>query len=89
MGNIDIGALRQIVGEGNVLDNPADLYIYGSDSSVHEAMPWAVVRPQTVAQIQDLLRHANQERIPVIPRGSGSGMCGQAVPIKGGIILDM
>jgi len=35
------------------------------------------------------MRYANSERIPVIPRGSGSGMCGQVVPVMGGIILDM
>ncbi len=89
MGKLDTSFIRRLVGENNVLDDPADLYIYGSDSSVHEALPWLVVRPQTVEQIQDLLRHANEKGIPIIPRGSGSGMCGQSVPIKGGIILDM
>jgi len=84
-----IGKLKEIVGDDNVLDNPADLYVYGSDSSVHEALPDVVVRPRNAGQVQEIMRYANNERIPVIPRGSGSGMCGQVVPVKGGIVLDM
>ncbi|MBI5525623.1 MAG: FAD-binding protein [Deltaproteobacteria bacterium] len=86
---IDKKELCAIVGEHNVRDDEADLYAYGSDSSVHEAMPAVIVRPDTTEQVQELLRHANDRKIPVIPRGSGSGMCGQVVPIRGGIVLDM
>jgi glycolate oxidase len=89
MSDINFEKLRAIVGEANLLRDPADLYVYGSDSSVHEGMPQAVVRPMTVEQVQELLRYADGERIPVIPRGSGSGMCGQVVPVQGGIVLDM
>lgn len=86
---VDIAKLREIVGEENVRDNEADLYVYGSDASIHEAMPQVVVRPQSTEQVRLLMRYADSERIPVVPRGSGSGMCGQTVPVKGGIILDM
>ena len=48
-----------------------------------------MVRPTEVKQIQSLVRYANDQRIPIVPRGSGSGMSGQAVPIHGGIVLDM
>ena len=44
-------------------------------------------RPQDTGQVQALLAYAHAERISVIPRGSGSGMSGQAVPISGGIVL--
>ena len=43
MNSASINKLKEIVGENNVLDNPADLYVYGSDSSVHEARPNVVV----------------------------------------------
>ena len=89
MGKIDINKLKEIVGENNVKDNEADLYIYGSDSSVHQAMPWAVVRPETTEHVQGIMRYANSEKVPVVTRGSGSGMCGQTIPSAGGIILDM
>jgi glycolate oxidase len=89
MSRVNIGKLKEIVGENNVRDDAADLYVYGSDSSVHSALPHAIVRPMTIEQVQAIMRYANSEKIPVIPRGSGSGMCGQVVPVNGGIILDM
>jgi glycolate oxidase len=86
---IDIDKLKSIVGAKNVLCEAADLYVYGSDSSVHEGKPQAIVRPENTGQVQSILRYANSEKIPVIARGSGSGMCGQVVPVQGGIVLDM
>jgi len=87
--NIDIEKLKGIVGVENIKDDIADRYIYGSDSSVHGSLASVVLRPTTVKHVQDILRYANAELIPVIPRGSGSGMSGQAVPIDGGIVLDL
>jgi glycolate oxidase len=89
MEKIDVPRLINIVGEENVKTDPADLYIYGSDSSVHSARPWVVVRPGNTEQVQAIMAFANQEKIPVVTRGGGSGMCGQTVPVKGGITLDM
>ncbi len=89
MNSANVEKLKELIGEDNVRDNKADLYVYGSDASVHEALPQVVVKPQNTEQVQAVMRYANSERIPVIPRGAGSGMCGQVVPIKGGIILDM
>lgn len=89
MKTIDEARLREIVGELNIKTNPSDLYIYGTDSSVHHAMPWVIVKPDTTSQVQEIMKYANENIIPVIARGGGSGMCGQAVPIQGGIILDM
>jgi len=89
MKTIDEVRLRDIVGEHNIKTDPSDLYVYGSDSSVHHAMPEAIVRPETTRHVQEIMKYANEQLIPVIARGGGSGMCGQAVPIQGGIILDM
>mgnify|MGYP000445180903 CR=1 FL=1 len=89
MEKIDIPRLKNIVGEENVKNDPADLFIYGSDSSVHSASPWVVVRPENTEQVQQVMAFANQEKIPVITRGGGSGMCGQTVAVRGGITLDM
>jgi len=89
MDTLNVSTLQGIVGEENVKNDPADLMIYGSDSSVHAARPWAVVRPETTEQVQAIMKYAHENKIPVITRGAGSGMCGQTVPINGGISLDM
>src|SRR4030042_4052860 len=85
----DIEKLREIVGEENARSSPADLYIYGADASVHAARPDLVRVPGKTEEVQAILRYAHAKKIPVIPRGAGSGMSGHAVPIDGGIVLDM
>ena len=89
MKKIDLDKLRKIVGTENVTDNPADLYAYSGDASVHQAMPQAVVRPKSIEEVQKIMRFANKNKIPVVPRGAGSGTSGHSVPIDGGIVLDM
>ena len=86
---IDIEKLKKIVGEENVSDDMADLYVYASDASVHHALPTAIVRPKTTEDVQKIVRYANTNKIPVVPRGEGSGTSSHTVPIDGGIILDM
>lgn len=89
MKKVDVEQLVKIVGKDNVTNNPADLYVYSADASVHQAMPHAVVRPKTIEQVQKIMRYANKNKIPVVPRGAGSGTSGHSVPIDGGIVLDM
>jgi len=86
---IDIDTLKKIVGENNVRTNPADLYVYSSDASVHSKSPDAIVRPNTIKQVQEIMRYSNKNKIPIVARGAGSGMSGQTVPLAGGIVLDM
>jgi len=81
--------LENIVGKENIKSDPVDLHIYGADSSVHSSPAWIVVRPLTIEHVQKIVRYANLKKIPIVPRGAGTGMSGQAVPIKGGIVMDM
>jgi len=53
------------------------------------ARPAAVVRPVSVAQVVALLRSCNDDRIPVTPIAGRSGVCGGAVPLFGGVALDL
>jgi len=86
--NINYELLEKIVGASNLRTNPEDLYVYGADSSVHEGKAFAVLRPSNAGQVQEIVRYANSEKIPVVARGAGTGMSGQAVPIHGGFVID-
>ncbi len=49
----------------------------------------AVVMPKTEAEVARVLAAAFRHRVPVTPRGAGTGNYGQAMPIRGGIVLDL
>lgn len=85
--------LRQIAGPQYVIaKNPDELEKYSHDEIPDPAyahMPDVVVKPGTVEEISAIMRLANRERIPVTPRGAGSGLSGGAVPVYGGIVLSI
>ncbi len=81
--------IKGIVGEGDIITSVAKLYSYGFDASIHHHMPDIVIRIHNTQEISKIMRLANEHGIPVIARGSGTALSGQAIPIKGGIVLDM
>ena len=81
--------LIQIVGETNVTDELIDMVSLSYDASEHSHRPEAGVWAESAEQVAEIMKLANREKIPVIPRGAGTGLSGMAVPIRGGIILDL
>ena len=79
--------LTAIVGKDHLLTDPADLLCYSYDATQQSFLPDVVVHPADAGQIAAILKLANRERIPVYPRGAGSGFTGGALPTKGGIVL--
>jgi len=84
-----ISELKQIVGSTWCSTSIADLYDYSFDASIHGFRPDVVVRPASTQEVQKIVLLANEMKIPIVARGAGTAMCGHAVPIKGGIILDL
>ena len=82
----EIGA---IVGEKNYSNRVAELYAYGFDASIHHVTPDVVVQPRTPEQVAELVKLANKLKIPIVPRGAGTGLCGSAVPLEKGMIIDL
>lgn len=83
------GPLEDIVGAENVLTEPEDLFCYAYDSTHIESMPDAVVRPGSTDEVARIVRLANELEVPVIPRGSGTGLSGGSVAVEGGIVMDL
>ncbi|NPV71698.1 MAG: FAD-binding protein [Firmicutes bacterium] len=85
-----VSELRRICGDRNVIfGDEQGLVPYASDESGKEyfAMPEVVVKPQDAQEVAAVLRLANEELVPVTPRGAGSGLAGGAIPLYGGIVL--
>ncbi|MGN6733451.1 MAG: FAD-binding oxidoreductase, partial [Candidatus Binatia bacterium] len=81
--------LRGIVGSSYVLIEPADVLVYEQDGSIFQVMPEIVVLPGDVEQISAIIRLAKQANVPIVPRGSGTGLAGGAVPAEGGIVVSL
>jgi glycolate oxidase len=80
--------LEGIVGKDSVLVAKEDLATYAYDgTTTWSHPPDVVVLPTTTAQISEILKLANAQRIPVTPRGSGTNISGGSVPVRGGIVL--
>ena len=85
-----IEALRQIVGENNILTSAEDMEPYAHDEVVGlRADPEVVVKATSAEQISEIFKLAQRERVPVTPRGAGYGLSGGAVPTLGGIVLSL
>jgi glycolate oxidase len=82
-------ALMDIVGQENFTDHLIDLVSYTYDASDHDHRPEGAVWPTTAEQVSKILILANEQRFPVTARGAGTGLAGGAVPVRGGIVLDM
>jgi glycolate oxidase len=83
-----ISQLEKIVGKGAVLTSKEDLHAYSYDGTTTWAhLPDVVVLPTTTEQVSQILKLANEKRVPVTPRGAGTNVSGGSIPIKGGIVL--
>ena len=76
---------KAIVGERNVVFHPDDLLVFEYDGSVDRGMPEAVIFPNSVEEVTRLMTLAYQEGVPVVGRGSGTGLSGGAIAPHGGI----
>lgn len=83
-----VESLRQCVGAGQVLTGREDLIPYGFDGTAAIKAPAAcVVFPGSTEQVAAVVRLAAARGVPVVTRGSGTGLSGGSVPVAGGIVL--
>jgi glycolate oxidase len=83
-----IAQLRKIGDQDSVLTSKEDLNAYSYDgTATWNHMPDVVVLPTTAEQVSQILKLANDNKIPVTPRGAGTNVSGGSIPIKGGLVL--
>jgi glycolate oxidase len=83
--------LRKVLRSDQVLDLAEDVSAYANDATYYIAKknPDAVILAESTSEVSSVLKYASANRIPVVPRGAGSGLAGGCTPIHGGIVIDM
>ncbi|TKB07314.1 FAD-binding oxidoreductase [Desulforhopalus sp. IMCC35007] len=79
--------LIEIVGSDNVSTATADKITHSYDATQEQHLPDAVVYVSTTEQVSRIVKLANEVKIPVLPRGAGSGFTGGTLPTRGGIVM--
>ena len=83
-----IDQFRKIVGYDFVLADDESRANYGHDETEHLVYPPEIVlRPRTAEEISEVMKICNEHRIPVTPRGAGTGLAGGALPYLGGVLI--
>lgn len=95
-----IRSLRGVTGPGGISTEPCDLLIYGQDmwprttiqraaGKLGEHKPDAVVWPESVEQLVEVVKLCRAKKVPFLPVAAGSGVIGGAIPLNGGVVIDV
>jgi len=80
---------RALLGDDGVIDHPLERELYARDGSVSEGECGLVVMPETAEQVAGCVRLARELGMAIVPRGSGTGLAGGAVPLAGGLVISV
>lgn len=85
-----IKCLEEVTSPGAVIRDTDSLKLYSKDYTENLSFnPEVIVKPSNTAEVSSILKIANKHKIPVVPRGGGTGLSGGALPVYGGICLSM
>ena len=80
--------LKKIIKAENVLDHNDELKPFETDAlSAYKQKPLVVVFPENTKDVSNILSYCNKKRIKVVPRGSGTGLSGGALPLADSVLL--
>ena len=81
---------RSFLPENSVIDQTTSLKAYECDGlSAYRQEPLLVLLPETIGQIQEIMRLCQKHRLPIVTRGAGTGLSGGALPNPEGIVLGL
>jgi glycolate oxidase len=79
-----------VVGEANVVTDPAGLLVYEADGLTHgRTRPAIVVLPGSTDEVVGIVAIAREAKVPLVPRGAGTGLSGGARPVEGGAVVSL
>src|SRR5438105_2292517 len=79
--------LSALLGAKYVLHTFYDLMLYEYDASIDRSTPDIVVLPASTEDVVAIVKIAARHKVPIVPRGAGTGLSGGAIPIYGGIVM--
>jgi len=79
--------LVECVGPDRATDLPEHLVAYSYDAYTEEHRPDLVLFPVNTDEVSAIMRIADRERIPVTPRGAGTNVAGESIPLQGGVVV--
>ncbi|MFH2130079.1 MAG: FAD-binding oxidoreductase [bacterium] len=83
-------ALIEIVGEDHVSTHREDLFTYSKDLGTSDPQwPDFVAAPKTAEEVSRIVQMANQKKVAIVPLGGGMSLAGLALPLQGGICVDL
>ena len=82
-----IAELQAIVGAENCLTAEGDRFTHAYDATQRRHQPDIILYPNSTEEVSRVMRLAQVWRLPVTPRGAGSGFSGGSLPVAGGIVL--
>lgn len=87
--NALIDSLRTALADIPLIIDPTEMEGHRRDRALDPdaGVPLAVIFPESTAQVQAAMRWASEHRVPVVPRGAGTGLSGGATAVHGGLVL--
>ncbi len=83
-----LNSLETLLRKGQVFTDAATLITYELDAGLDRGAPEGLVFPQSAADVEQIVRWAAQQHIPLVARGAGTGLSGGAVAERGGIVIE-
>ncbi len=81
--------LEEIVGSEALLCSKEERLCHSYDATRRSVLPDVVVRPATTEQVAGVAKLCTEQRIPITPRGAGTGLSGGAVPVREGVVISL
>ena len=85
-----VNGLKNLLSEKNVLNERCELLPYECDGlAAYRKLPLAVALPDSIEQVQAVMRFCQEHKVPVVSRGAGTSLSGGALPCEDGIVLSL
>ncbi len=83
-----IKALRRVLPADCIVQSAEQLRVFECDGlTAYRCLPKLAVLPETIEQVQEVMRVCHRARVPVVARGAGTGLSGGALPLADGVLL--